>query len=131
MNVIEFNYVDDASPYATVTAAVAASASVKTRTVILTYEVKNGKNAFLRGVRNSVSGGGEPYIYFSVLINGNPLENFDRIQNMVAAPEDQQGNLLRRKQLPQGAIISVVADNSDPSNTYSATAKLEIGYEAF
>lgn len=124
------NYVDDASPYESVNAAVASDANTPTRTVILTYQVRNGLRAWLRAVRNTVSAGGESSVKFSVLLNDVALERFDRITNQIAAPENQQGNLLRRRQLPQGSTVSVVVDNADPANVYVATAKLEIGYES-
>ena len=117
-------YIDDASPYASATAATAD------RTTILTHELKNGKRPFLLAFRNSISAGGETYCAFSLLLNGVPLEDFDRVFNQVAAPEDQQGNMLRRRELPQGATLSVVVDNSDAANTYVATAKVEVAYES-
>ena len=126
----ENKYVDDASPYETVNAAVATGAAAPTRTTILTYQVRNGLKCFLRAVRNTVSAGGESQIKFSVLINGVALYGFDRISNQIAAPENQQGNLLRRREIPQGATLSVVADNADTANEYAVTAKLEIGYES-
>lgn len=123
------NYTDYASPYESVNAAVAV-AGVPTRTEILRLEVKNGCRAFLRAVRNTVSAGGENQVAFSVLMNGVALKNFDRIYNQVAAPENQQGNLLFRLEIPQGCTLSVVADNKDEANIYVATAKLEVGYES-
>lgn len=127
------NYNDYGSPYESAVLAVAtgtAEAPVPTRTTILTYQVKNGKRGFLRAVRNTISAGGGDLVAFSVLLNGNALENFDRIKNQIAAPEDQKGNLLFRLPLPQGSTLSVVADNYDTANTYVGTAKLEIGYES-
>jgi len=118
-------YIDSDSPYATVTANMGAT------TTVLTHEIKNGKRAFLLSFRNAVGAGGESYISFSLLLNGNPLENYDRIMNQIAAPENQQGQLLVRRELPQGAQLTVIATNSDAANDYNATAKLEIGYESF
>jgi hypothetical protein len=118
-------YIDSASPYATVSALAAQT------TTIFTHELKNGKRPFLLSFRNAVGAGGETYVSFSLLLNGNPLENFDRIQNQIAAPENQQGQLVIRKELPQGSVLKVVAINSDPVNAYNATAKVELAYESF
>lgn len=120
-----FEYIDSASPYATVTAGMGVT------TTVLTHELKNGKRPFLLSFRNAVGAGGEPYITFSLLLNGNALENFDRIGNQIAAPENQQGQLVIRKELPQGGVLTVIAINSDGLNDYNATAKLEIAYESF
>jgi hypothetical protein len=116
-------YIDSSSPYASLTALRSVT------TTLINYDVKNGKKGFLLSFRNAIAAGGEAVCYFSLLLNGIPLEDFDRIQVMIAAPEDQRGQLVIRRQLPQGSNLKVIVYNSDPANDYNATAKLEIGYE--
>lgn len=118
-------YIDYKSPYATETIPKTGTAKQ-----LIRLELKNGCRAFLLAVRNSVSAGGEDFILFSVRINGQPLEDFDRFKNQIAAPEAQNGQLVIRRELPQGALLDFIAVNTDAATDYSATVKLEIGYEA-
>ncbi len=118
-------YVDSDSPYESVEIAAAAS-----NQQIVSYTAKNGARPFLLSFRNGVGAGGEAYIYFTLLMNGIPMKDFDRIQNQIAAPENQQGQLVIRRELPQGCTLAVVASNSDGTNAYNATAKMEIAYES-
>lgn len=121
----EKEYVDSDSPYSSVEITAGAS-----NQEIVNYSCKNGAKPFLLSFRNAVGPGGEPYITFTLLLNGVPMKDFDRIQNQIAAPENQQGQLVIRRELPQGSFLKVIASNSDGSTAYNATAKMEIAYEA-
>lgn len=122
--------IDYDEKYATATAAVAASASVPTRTTILTLQVKPGKQAWLQFLGNAVQAGGDTFMTFRLLVNRSPYYPFDGSLNQWAPPESNF-DLPVAYELPTSCEVQIVVDNSDASNTYTGTGRIRIVYTDF
>jgi hypothetical protein len=113
-------------------AAVTASAGTdgNAPVTVVSDRVRVGSRAFLAKLGNAIQAGGENYVTFRLLLNGSRLWPYDGSQNQWGDPANLQ-DLPARLELPQGAMIQIQCDNSDPSNAYVATARLFIEYEDF
>lgn len=95
------------------------------------FVTRTGARPFLAQVANAVSSGGEDKITFHVYVNGNRIAKvpFDNFQQALGETYRSDGRLASPLELPQGALIEVLADNSDGSTSYSAFARLRVEYE--
>lgn len=133
MNFVELKskpIIDYQDLYSNATVTAAAGTAGNAPVTVIADRVRVGKRAFLAKLGNAVQAGGESYITFRVLLNGSRLWPYDGSQNQWGDPANLQ-DLPSRLELSQGALIQIRCDNSDPSNSYVATARLFIEYEDF
>lgn len=122
--------IDYDEKYATVTAAVAASATSPTITEIFKFQAKPGKIPWLTFIGNAIQAGGGDYVTFRLQINRSDYYPFDTSLNQWAPPESNY-NLEVPYILPTGCEIRVIAVNSDTAATYAATARVRVSYTDF
>lgn len=104
--------------------------SDSSRTHIIT---RTGRKARLVFVSNDAGSGGDAYLTFHIYVNGNPIQSapYNSFSLSVGETYNPSGRMSVPVDLPQGALIEVLVDNSDAANAYTATVRLRVEYEDF
>ncbi len=93
---------------------------------------RNGYKARLAFVGNAVDAGGESFVVFTILINGNPVKEFRKFQQALGETFDPQSRMAVPTDLPQMGLVEVIADNTSDASTgtdYNAFIRLRVEYE--
>lgn len=90
---------------------------------------RTGRRCRFVFVGNNVDPGGESSITFHIYINGTLLSPpYDSFQQALGLTYDPQSRNITPIDLPQNALVEIVADNSS-GTAYNAFARLRIEYE--
>lgn len=94
---------------------------------------RTGRRARLVHVGNAVDAGGETSLTFHVHVNGSRVSvpPYDSFQQAMGLTYDGYSRIAVPIELPQGALIEVVVDNSAAGTDYNAFARVRIEYEDF
>lgn len=112
--------------------SVQVAAGASTRTVIASRRARGGNRAKLAAIGNAVAPGGEPYITWTLYVNGIPDRDYQGKKGQWAAPYDPAARLPKAIPLDTGDLVEIVVDsNSDGSNAYQCDARILIEYEDF
>ena len=99
-------------------------------TEIFSFQTKPGKKPYLIFVGNAISSGGGSFVKFRLQVNRANFYPFDGSLNQWAPPESNY-DIPVPLELPVSCSVRVVAENSDPTNDYDATARIRIVYVDF
>lgn len=83
-----------------------------TTEVIASARLKNGLRAFLVKIGNAVGATANEPIEWTLKVNGAPLDKrFTAFTNMITEPSNPEAQLPKEYELPQGALVELVAYN--------------------
>lgn len=94
------------------------------------FRTRVGKRARLASVANSVDPGAENLITFHILVNGAyALPPYDTFTQSMGETYRGDSRIAVPVELPQGALIQIVADNADAATAWNAYARIRVEYE--
>lgn len=94
------------------------------------FRTRTGRRARLTFLGNAVDPGGESFITFHVLVNGAKLlPPYDSFTQALGETFNGWASLSLPVELPQNAMVQVIADNSDSANAYNVYNRVRIEYE--
>ncbi len=99
-------------------------------TEILTFRTRTGRRARLVGFAFARDSGGEAYVTVRLLSNGAEVYSYGSSVNQWSDPANIN-RLPVPVDLPQNAYIQVVASNSNTTDGYATTARVQVEYEDF
>lgn len=95
---------------------------------LLSFTTRHGRRGYIRSLGNAVAAGGESVLTFRLLFNGAFQYPYDGSQDQWGDPAHMQ-DLPQRIEVPQGTLVEVQVDNSDPTDDFAATARIWMDYE--
>lgn len=95
------------------------------------FRTRTGRKARLAFVGNAVGSGGDPYVTFHILVNGNRINKkpYDSFNQALGETFNGWANISAPVNLPENALVEVTADNSDSGNAYDAFCRVRVEYE--